>query len=376
MPEFLKKFRPFLSVFIRVYLWLIFLEGCGSLEVGRVKAPPSRSENPYAQNKPTSAKNVLFLGTGSTQGTFLMVMGDSGEEPAFVLKEPVLPEPPRWNPVEPSLAFFSSYHYPHEELFSVKADGTGREWLSLGTTRDACRDADWLPDGKGMVYISDGTDQSEIYLLEASAGERVRLTQSPMAVKISDPRVSPDGQRIAFVVSESDYSNIDVIVNGRPTRTYEWTKAGPGVHYRNPRWAPDGKWLLAETDRFGKREIVRIDADTYWEKRLTYSSPGESWEPRVSPDGRWICYTSNRGNGNAVYRMDAEGQQDRPESPPELRASQAAWYPDSKSLVFVGIDATGNAELYRVDADGGHLFKMTDSPEWVKSHPEVQGARW
>ncbi len=364
------------------WIWgcgLLLLSGCQSIQIAGDKAPPSKLENPYFLNKAKIEYPIAFLAKDKQGNAFLMVMGEKGEEPAYVIDEPVAPVQPRWNPKNGKLAFFSSYHYSHQELFSIEPDGTGRDWLSIGTTKGISRDADWGPEGDEILYLSDGTDRMEIYLLDITTQRSVRLTQSPLFQRISDPRMSPDGQMITFTLWDKDdhSANIAYFKNGFGEDTFLFTKAGPLVHYHDPRWSPDGKWLLAVTDRFGAEEIVRLDAATSWEQRLTYSNGvGKSLDPRVSPDGKWICYSSDRFDGAGVYRMDPEGHQDTRLTPPELRASQPVWTPDSKTVVFVGVDQAGNCELYRVSAEGGNLFKLTESPDLVKSNPEVRGAKW
>ena len=39
------------------------------------------------------------------------------------------------------------------------------------------REAQWSPDGKYIVYISDGTGETELYLQDATGGEPVQLTK-------------------------------------------------------------------------------------------------------------------------------------------------------------------------------------------------------
>lgn len=59
------------------------------------------------------------------------------------------------------------------------------------------REAQWSPDGKYIVYISDGTGETELYLQDATGGEPVQLTKDNDTY-IRSFEWSPDSKSIVY----------------------------------------------------------------------------------------------------------------------------------------------------------------------------------
>jgi dipeptidyl aminopeptidase/acylaminoacyl peptidase len=120
--------------------------------------------------------------------------------------------------------------------------------------------------------------------------------------RVSDPQISPDGTRVAYVVA-------DVLKDENRTNTDIWlTAANPSSgsgqaaaapkrlthspkHDRNPRWSPDGKWLAFESTRDGTSQVFLLPLDGGEARQLTTLSTGAS-QPMWSPDGRRIAFVS------------------------------------------------------------------------------------
>ena len=137
---------------------------------------------------------------------------------------------------------------------------------------------DWLPDGSGLVFASNCLDGIwDIYLARLdytqdkpgelqvgrllSPGEPgvTRLTHSP-APDIF-PRVSPDGQSIAFDGNGQIYTL--ALDGGRPRRlTADSTNTTPA-------WSGDGKQIAFSSMRDGELEIFVMRSDGSAERRLT-----------------------------------------------------------------------------------------------------------
>jgi TolB protein len=76
-------------------------------------------------------------------------------------------------------------------------NGGGGNRRSLTSVAGDTRPA-WSPDGRVVVFMSDGRDGNpEIYRADTATGQVARLTNSPSIDAL--PTVSPDGQWVAYV---------------------------------------------------------------------------------------------------------------------------------------------------------------------------------
>ncbi len=112
--------------------------------------------------------------------------------------------------------------------------------------------------------------------------------------RVADPQVSPDGQWVAFVVTEYDIDanrgNSDlwlVAIDGSEARRLTSNAAADF----SPRWSPDGRQLAFVSTRSGKAQIWLLPLDGGEARQLTTTSTGASG-PVWSADGKWILFTS------------------------------------------------------------------------------------
>ncbi|HKI77200.1 MAG TPA: PDZ domain-containing protein [Ignavibacteriaceae bacterium] len=156
--------------------------------------------------------------------------------------------------------------------------------------------------------------------------------------------IAPDGNRALFSARGDIFT---VPAENGPTRNLTNT---PGVHDRNPKWSPDGKWIAFISDKSGEDEIyvtaqdgsgettrLTTNADTYkyslyWSpdskkimwadkklrllyvdvtsKKVTEVAQAKAWEYSNyvwSPDSKWIAYSQNEVETlNKVYLYSLE----------------------------------------------------------------------
>ena len=146
-------------------------------------------------------------------------------------------------------------------------------------------------------------------------------------------------------------------------------------------WSPDGRRLAFVSARDGDDEVFVMNADGTGVRQLTRNSraadgaPALDQAPAWSPDGRRIAFASTRDGGEAeVYRMDADGTD-------QVRLTRTArhvtdhtpsWSPGGHYLVFSsdrpGVD---NTEVYRMRVNGTEVVRMTRTADGVHdSAPE------
>jgi dipeptidyl aminopeptidase/acylaminoacyl peptidase len=130
-----------------------------------------------------------------------------------------------------------------------------------------------------------------------AAGKRPMKIDDLFAFKrLSDPQISPDGKLVAYILATVD-------LEGNKSTSALWLaptdgKGEPrqltnaaGKKDRHPRWSPDGKKLLFESNRSGDFQLWVISLDGGEAKQLTTIST-EAGNALWSPDGKTIAFVS------------------------------------------------------------------------------------
>jgi len=158
------------------------------------------------------------------------------------------------------------------------------------------READWSPDGKSMAVIRDssGTD-----LLEYPVGTVLVRSQG----YLSDPRISPDGDAIAYLRHPNRFDDRGfAVIADRTGRTL--ARSGDFQGVEGVAWRPDGKSVFYSAAggggtgvaTFAVRELDRSGRDDW-----ALSGPGGLTVQDVSPQGR-VLLTDDRQIMSVVGR--------------------------------------------------------------------------
>jgi len=112
--------------------------------------------------------------------------------------------------------------------------------------------------------------------------------------RVSDAQVSPDGKWVAFVVTVVDKAenllNSDIWLVSSDGKDSRQLTSSP-KHDRHPRWSPDGKRIVFESNRGGSFQLYTIQVDGGEARQLTTLST-EATQPIWSPDGKRIAFVS------------------------------------------------------------------------------------
>ncbi len=146
------------------------------------------------------------------------------------------------------------------------------------------RGAAWSPDGKYIAYISDRTDETEIWLQPAGGGDPIQLTK------------------------------------------------GNDTYIRSLNWSPDSKTIVY-TDR--KNRIMSVDVASRKKSVLLHSPEREIFGVQFSPDSRWLTYTRPAANDfSVVYVYDLDARKEYPVTEKWYNSSSPVFSTDGKYLVF------------------------------------------
>jgi len=119
--------------------------------------------------------------------------------------------------------------------------------------------------------------------------------------RISDPKVSPDGKRIVFVLRKTDFE-------ANKGRTDLWLIGSDGAGLRqltthpeadsNPCWAPDGKSVYFISSRSGSSQLWRIPIDGGEARQITPAMSLSNGDELldvgnliISRDGKYLAFT-------------------------------------------------------------------------------------
>ncbi|HLI42842.1 MAG TPA: S9 family peptidase [Acidimicrobiales bacterium] len=227
--------------------------------------------------------------------------------------------------------------------------------------------------------------------------------------QVQDPKVSPDGTRVAFTMSEVDLEEnryrrriwLAPVDGSGPARPFT-----AGTYDSTPRWSPDGRLLAFVTSSpDGPTEICVLPADGPGERVVVATWAEGVDELAWSPEGTRLAFVARerdperygkpgeerkakdmppRRITRLFSRLDSTGWvADRPShvmvvpadgssrpkvlTPGELQATEMAWSPDGTTIAFVSArhdtwDLDLIQDVWTIAADG------SDEPRRVSEH--------
>lgn len=188
---------------------------------------------------------------------------------------------------------------------------------------------------------------------------------------VTSVRPSPDGSRVVLTAR----GQVFVFPVGAGRRV-EATRAS-GVRYRDARFLPDGRTLLALSDESGEVELWTLPANGVGErKQLTKDATILRWAAVPSPDGRWIAHHDKdqrlwlhdvaRGTDREIARSDMHFWLGGTGAP----FSQLAWSPDGRWLAYTTLASNQIGVIHLYDTQTGATVPLTTdrydswSPAW------------
>jgi TolB protein len=245
---------------------------------------------------------------------------------------------------------------------------------------------DVAPDAKSVVFTRYDGAAFQLWRLDLATGREQRLTTGN-AVNV-EPRLSPDGRRIAWVSTEgTGHLNLFIadirkegLRNARPLLGERQSRI-PRYYYStfdhavNPSWSPDGTRILYVTNNevaWGTGDIWSVAVDDPSDRRKVRSEE-TSWSarPEVSPDGKRLLFASYHGRQwRQLWLTTPGGAAPLPLTFGDFDLSNARWSPDGTRIAFVS-NENGNTSLAVREFVGG----ATTPVEAKKRHYKRPNAR-
>ncbi len=224
------------------------------------------------------------------------------------------------------------------------------------------------PDGRFIVYAhapnEDDPFQRDIFLLATDGSRDAPLIEHPS--HDYDPVWTPDGKGIVFVSNRTGATGIWMlkVVNGQPQGRPKLIKQTTGwVHAKG--FTKDGSYYYEVRLGYSDIYVAALDPET---GRLLGTPtklklPYEGWNsaPAWSPDGQYIAYISRRDFTRSagydfppvltIYSVNSGKVRELSPQPWLLLHYGPQWSPDGRSLLVSGRDSSWKKPrgIYRID---------------------------
>lgn len=188
----------------------------------------------------------------------------------------------------------------------------------------------WTPDGKALLYNSNGL----MYRYDIATGQPAVLPTGDVIGNNNDHVISFDGKMLGLSSSSSNPnmgSRVYTVPISGGTPTLITPLAPSYLHG----WSPDGKFLTYTAERNNKNyDIYKIPSTGGDEIRLT-STEGLDDGSEYSPDGKYIYFNSVRSGTMQIWRMKEDGSEQTQLTNDGLNNWFPHISPDGKWIVFL-----------------------------------------
>ncbi len=175
---------------------------------------------------------------------------------------------------------------------------------------------------------------------------------------VTNYEIAPDGKRALFG-SRGDVFTVPA--EKGPTRDITGT---PGIHERNSKWSPDGKWISYISDATGEDEIYIVAQDGKGEPlQITKGGDTYKYQPLWSPDSKKLLWSDKRLR---LQYVDITARTVTEVAKAEAwEIGEYAWAPDSRWIAYTlpAVQMMNQVMLYSLDT--GRTVEATDS--WYSS---------
>jgi tricorn protease len=232
------------------------------------------------------------------------------------------------------------------------------------------------PDGKRALFGAHG----DVFTVPEKYGETRNLTQSS-GIHERDSKWSPDGKWISYISDKTGEDEIFIEAQDGSLPAEQVTTGGDTYKYQ-PLWSPDNKKLLW-ADR--KQKLQYVDVLTKIITEVDLDSVFEIQDYAWAPDSKWIVYSKNSDNRFQQIFLYSLGQKKSwPVTENWYNSFNGSFSTDGKYLFFISsrdfnpdfsdIESTisysdmNNIYFVSLNKDVPSLFKpKSDEVELIKS---------
>jgi eukaryotic-like serine/threonine-protein kinase len=312
-------------------------------------------------DRANSGADTLVAWDGTTRRTVLQLPGERLSSPAYSPSGHLLYQRTTTNPGVWGVPFSVERLEVTGEPFLVAAN-----MAAPTITRD----------GTLLVVPLTATGTNQLAWIDRSGRVDARIDEEHAGV--AQPRLSPDGRRVAFEAGGSaGMQNIWIRDLADSTRTQVTT--GPDIKWR-PFWSPDGKYVYYAVEQPGRGARIERQLSAGGGKPEIILDGGRSGS--ISRDGGWLVYSSiYTENARTLLRLHPDGDR----TPSLLfetpgRAADHAISPDQRFIAYAVEDSmAGDGIFVRRFPQGDGQWQLDAAhgvhPRWSGKGDRIYFAR-
>jgi serine/threonine-protein kinase len=189
------------------------------------------------------------------------------------------------------------------------------------------------PDGRRVAITVGGEDHDDVWLYDLARQTRSRFTSDG---NNGFPLWTPDGRRLTYVSDKAGRENIywkpldgsaaeeRLLASDRSTFPFSWTR--------------DGVLAFVVVDPSTQQDLWVLRLDRRDKPAAFLETPFGEGAPAFSPDGRWIAYASGESGRNEIYVRPFPGPGERVTISTE-GGNEAVWSPNGREIFYRSGDA-------------------------------------
>jgi Tol biopolymer transport system component/DNA-binding winged helix-turn-helix (wHTH) protein len=219
----------------------------------------------------------------------------------------------------------------------------------------------WTADSRSLVYSAEGS----LWRVPATGGTPERL---PFAHDAETPTVASVGNRLAYAQTSyhPDIWRIELATQKKPT--------GPASKLilsnsgqTNPRISPDGKRIAFESWLSGNHELWLCDANGSNLAQMSFFGETLTGTPSWSPDSHSIVFDSRASGHQELYVVSVDGGRPQKLVTGTPNASTPSWSSDGRWIYFLSEPPMA---VWKVPKDGGIAVRLTKEGYYPQESPD------
>ncbi len=210
-------------------------------------------------------------------------------------------------------------------------------------------------NGRVLAYRDDRTAVARVTWFDRQG---VKTAELGPPGEYTQPRLSPDGRRLALTLPDKENGNRDVwLMDTASGRLMRFT-SNPATDW-NSVWSPDGAFVAFASDRSAPSSVYRKAVSGLGEEELAVKeSTGGAFPRDWSKDGRYLLFNLNVGTSNSLRIAPLSGDRKERVLDALAYAEEARFSPDSRWVVYDSSEG-GSSDVYVIPVEGGEKVRIS-----------------